>query len=303
MSFEIQFHFFFVGNFFAGFVDAVVPTRRDGKSSCCLRSAKQGQHRFLVSQRNRLPVFRNRAQQPMFHWIPLRCAGGIMVYGNDESGVVTQLLHLSFPQPGSMTITSAAITFNRQTPCFRVKFLALTVPPGANRIDGKSSRVARRSYLDMPFITANIINSVRNRLHRCFRFEVVRLDEFRFVGGLPFLSRILVIPYQFCVFRIDTQHRPTGVEESRSRFANQLELSVPVRMRRAGETFHVAPKRKLLTTQPCHNGLVRNVSDTRGNVSCTQPRPFSFARRQSSDMLFDGFFEGLLDLGTFFSSG
>jgi len=303
MSFEIQGHFFFFGDFFAGFINAVVPSRRDGKSGCRFRSAKQGQHRLFVSQGNRLPVFRDRAQQPVFHRIPLRCAGRIMVYRNDESCIVAQLLHLSFPQPGPTAIAPAAITLNRQTQRLGVKPLSLAVPPGANRIHRESSRVARRSHLDMPFAATHVINSVGDRLHGRLRFEVVRLDDLRLVGGLPFFSRILVIPYQFRVFRINTQHRPTGVEESRPRFAYQLELSVTIGMRRAGKPFHVAPKRKLSATQPCRDGLVRNVSDMCRDASRTQSRPFSFAGRQSSDMRLDGFFKRVLDLGTFFSSG
>ena len=303
MSFEIQFHFFIVGNFFSGFVNTVVPIRRDSKPGCRLRSAKQGQHRLFVSQGNRLPVFRNRTQQPVFHGIPFRSTGRIMMYGDDESRVVAQLLHLSFPQPGTMTIAPAAITLNRQTRRLGVKPLALATPPGTNRIHREASRVARRTHFDMSFAATEIINSIRDCLNGRLRFEVMRFDKFQLVGGLPFFSRVLEIPYIFRVFRINTDHRPTRVEESRSRFADQFELSVTIRMRYAGEFFHVAAKRKLSTTQPCRYGLVRNISDTRGDASRTQSRPFSFAGRQSSDMRFDDFFELFLDLGTFFSSG
>jgi len=54
--------------------------------------------------------------------------------------------------------------------------------------------------------------------------------------------------------------------------------------------------------QPCRDGLVRNISDTRGDASRTQSRPFSFAGRQPSDMRLNDFLELSLDLGTFFSS-
>jgi len=249
MFFEIQYQFFIVGNFFSGFVNTVVPTRRDGKPGCRFGSAKQSQHRLLVSQWNRFPIFRNRTQQPVFHGIPLRSSGRIMVYGDDKSRVVAQLLHLSFPQPGAMAIAPATVTLNRQSRRFRVKPLAFAMPPGANRIDRESSRVARRTHLDMPFAASHVINSVGDRLHGRLRFEVMCLDEFRLVGGLPLFSRTLVIPYQFRVFRINTQHRPTRVEESRPCFTDQFELPVTIRMRRAGESFDVAAKRKLPATQ------------------------------------------------------
>jgi len=68
----------------------------------------------------------------------------------------------------------------------------------------------------------------------------VILDLFRLF--LPGLSRILKIADEFLLFRVQAQDRTVGILESPSEVADDLELSVAVRMPCLSDAFAVDAK-------------------------------------------------------------
>jgi len=222
---------------------------------------------------------------------------------NRQSRLVRQFTQQFFPHPNSTTVAPARIGQDQKAFGVRIFFLADHLPPTTYRINGEPRRTERRTHFNKSFVPRHVINSIRNRLECRLVREVVRFNVLLFSRGFPFLSVIGEIANKFLVFRIGTDHRPSGVLESRDVTANQFELSITVGMRRTGKSLDVTAKRKFPLSQPFPNRCRRDTSGLTSDLAHTQSDEFSFAGRGTSGLLGDVFFERLDDFGTFFSSG
>ena len=106
-------------------------------------------------------------------------------------------------------------------------------PPLTDRGDGERGRVVVAAHAHPRFIPRHVVDATRNRFADRVPREIVDAHRFGGAGRLPFAARILEIPNQFLLLRVDRDHGLPATEQRRGGRADVLELRVPIRMRRA----------------------------------------------------------------------
>jgi hypothetical protein len=123
--------------------------------------------------------------------------------------LVCQLLQFVFPQSGARSIATAAVSgdenpFHRSLP---ISFTPEALPPSPYGRDRELRRVVGDANIYPRFIVSNVVDPVGNDLAFLFVREVVSVHLDRLSLSPPRSPRILVIPDDFLLFRIDRDGR------------------------------------------------------------------------------------------------
>ncbi len=127
------------------------------------------------------PIGFNMTKQPMFNWVPLRCARGQMRHGYSQIEFIRKLLKTEFPSPIAVAIGTATVRFNQEMALIPIALLPTPQPPLADGGHSELRRLMRRANHHTAFIPREIIDSVRNG------------NAVRRTGGSRF--RVLPMPY------------------------------------------------------------------------------------------------------------
>lgn len=303
MSFEIQQGFLFFGYRLLRSVSSAIPSRPHLQARLCRCAANESQKDFHRPQRMPRPVARNRSEKSMLHRVPFRRSSRIMPYRNRQARVVRQFSQQFFPHPNTATVASARVRQYQQPRHSGVQKHSDRRPPTTYRINREPRRIERGADFHHAFVSRDIINSKRRCFEGPLHGKIVRIDFLMLSFRFPFLSVIGEIADKLFVFSVDADYRPFQILEPRRLATDQLELPVTVRMRRSGESFHVASQRKFSPPQPPSRRRRGNAARSTCESSPTHSDEFSFSGRRSSCFFGDDFLERLDDFGTFFSMG
>ena len=200
MSSEIELFHFLVGNFDFLLVDVSVKSCRHAQAALIGGASNGIEHQVETTQRLPGPVVGDRPEQAMFDVVPLRRTAWVVGNGDRKPVFVGPTLQFAFPKAGSMAVTAAAVRRDQQFLGIGMLFRSCTLPPLANRMDGKLGRVGRRANRDVSSLVRNVVNAVGDRAALGIAGKVINRDLVRFLS--PEGSGVLEIPNQFGVFRI-----------------------------------------------------------------------------------------------------
>jgi len=195
------------------------------------------------SQRNAGPLTTDGTEQAMFHRIPFRGPGGIVAQRNAQAERIGQFgLDFLLEQSRATIVAAAGIGQDQQPITVGIVPLALGPPPVSDRIDGKLGRVGRRAYVDQAVIASDVIDAIGggDPFGILSKIVCVHLDR----SGPPSTAVVFERTDQFFLLGIDADDGIARLEERFLLFLKVVELSVAVRVRRAGEAFAVRLQRK-----------------------------------------------------------
>ncbi len=147
------------------------------------------------------------------------------------------LLKLFLETPQAIAVTPAGVSQDQQFARLSIVLAAVSKPPLPDRIDGKLGRVGRNANMNESMVAAHIVHTIGSRLAQSILREIVRIDFDGFSN--PRSARILEIPDQLFMFRIDADHGQSLPEESPLLLRNIAKLTVAIRMGWTCETLAI----------------------------------------------------------------
>jgi hypothetical protein len=206
-----------------------------------LCASDEDQHRWQRSQWATSPVVTDEAEQAVLNWIPFRRACGVVAGGHFQSKSIGHFfLQADLPKPCPAAVTSAGIAENQQLRGFGEVPLARRQPPASNCVHGELGRVGRRADIDETSVLVQHIQAVGHSTRSRVLTEIMRVDFLSLATPRPTL--ILEIAYQFLLFRVHADHRPTSLEKPFLLLLDIPELPIPIGMWWTSEPLDVDPE-------------------------------------------------------------
>src|SRR5512145_2765501 len=111
--------------------------------------------------------------------------------------------------------------------------------PAAQRLGSKLSGVMINPYTHPAIISSNVVYPIRNTLAQLLVEKILTAHLDRWPMGMPFPPRILEIPDQFLLLRVNRYHRLPAFLKRPDLRVDMLELRITVGMRTAFLRFPI----------------------------------------------------------------
>ena len=159
-SFDIQRRHLFIGDFLTDGILIYVYRTIDGQAGSSASGRNQLQDDRKTHQRCSAPVLCDRREQSMLDLIPFTGAGRKVMHGDRQAAFICPPLQLPFPQSMAGSVASATVRRNVQVGRRRIGHLAITLPPGANRLYRKFRGIMVDTHTNPSGIVREIIDTI-----------------------------------------------------------------------------------------------------------------------------------------------
>ena len=155
-------------------------------------------------------------KNPVFDFVPFARSGWKMADHDFQSFAVGPLLKAFFPEPAPRAVASSSVGEDKNFTSFGAGPFSGFSLPAADASDCKFGGVVVGSDVDPASVLACVVDSVGSHLAFFLINEIVGFDFQWAAFGIPFLPRVLVVPYQFFLFCVDWDDgRPPTEQEGR----------------------------------------------------------------------------------------
>jgi hypothetical protein len=279
--------------------------RPDLQTCFRLRVSNVAQHDLQRTQRFACPVDTDVTEQPVFDRIPFRRSSWIMTNRDLKSVMIRHGLQFEFPKSRPATIAASAIGQNQELAVVAKTATSRSLPPRCYGIDGELRRVGRQANINVSPILARQVKAIRCCPTRSVLEKIVTVHLFRF--QTPSLSSVLEVADQFFFLGIYADYRPTGLQKPFLLSGDVAKLSIPIRMRRPGNSFAVGLEREFpFAKQTPHGYRINRVAlrtQQAAQAFQTEAHPLLLRHGIAAGVFFDQGQQVFLNLGAFFSMG
>ena len=171
----------------------------------------------------------------MLDLVPLAGARRIVAHRYFKSGEIREPLQFLFPEAETVAVRPSGIGGDEKPLRVRVAFLAEGLPPPLDRRHRELARIVVDADVDVAAVRSDVEDSIGHRLAQLLVGKIVYADLERLALRKSLSPIILEVPDQFLLFRIDRDHRVSGLEELLRPLVDVPELLVPIGMIRS---FH-----------------------------------------------------------------
>src|SRR5215217_2540895 len=223
-----------VGHGHAFGVQPAIQLRSNAESRPTPRRADETDDRRQVHQRGAPPVHRDVGEQPVLDLVPLARAGREVTDRDGEAGAIRQALQLPLPEPQACPVAPARIRGDQQRTDAAIGGSPHHAPPSPDRVDREAGRVMVDAHAYPPFVTLEIVDTVRNGLAtpRGSRgdHKVMHAHALGRLHRPPRPPAILEVADQLFLLRVDGDRRlPTALPPAH-RLRDIAKLRIPIGM-------------------------------------------------------------------------
>jgi len=118
-----------------------------------------------------------------------------VAHGDAQADVIRQLLQRHLPQADAVAVAPPGIGCDQQPLGLRVKRRTHLAPPAADRLGAEQGGVVVDAHAYPALIGRQVVHPRRRDLAQLLVQEVLGADFLGAACGLPFLPRVLEIPY------------------------------------------------------------------------------------------------------------
>jgi len=184
--------------------------------------------RFVTDQWLPGPVSTDRRKQSMLDWIPFRGSRRHMSHHNTQPKFVSQLLQRKLPQPRTITVWVAAISFDQQFLLTRICYAPHPFPPPPDGRHSKCGRLMRQPDYHEAFVRRQIVNPKGDR----DPVGVTRVIIFQHGQGYPTpcAASLFEVADQLALLRIYANDRLSSPHKTAAHAHQVAHLPIPLRV-------------------------------------------------------------------------
>lgn len=186
------------------------------------------------------PVLGDLRKETVLNGVPFRSASRVV--GNSESQTkrIGQLrLKFCFPGAATIAIAAASVTQNEELPGAWIATRSLLAPPMRDGVGGKGGGVVRDAHHDLPSISEEIIDTVRDGDSGGVGAEVVVIDQ---AGRqIPTRAGILEVADQFALLGVDANDGQAAALEALPKITEVEKLVIAIGTMVSGESLEIDP--------------------------------------------------------------
>ena len=221
---------FFLGDFAAGWIFAVVQSACHFQPFCRRRLGNEMDDGFVIAEGFATPIRRDEGKKAVFDLVPLARPRGEMTDREGQTGFIREGLQLQFPQAQPPAIAPPAVGRNQDLGGRRIEPLTFLAPPSPDGRHRKRSRVVIRPDIDEPGVAPDVVDAIGIGTRHVGRGKIMPTNLPRLFRGKPLLASVIVVADEFFLLRIHRDHGAALRQASFHRGIDVPKLRVAVRM-------------------------------------------------------------------------
>lgn len=304
MRLQIDLSLLLRSDFHSGRITGTVEPGTASESALGFGCADKLQRCLIADQWLPSPVPTDETKHPMLNRIPFGGACWQMGDRDVEVKLIGQLLQAKFPQPTAITIATATVSFNQQSPSPQVNAASFTQPPGADGRDYELRGLMRYTENYKAAISPHVVDAIRDGNS----IGGVRVIVFQHIQRLlpPRTPGLLEVANQLAFLRVNADHRITGFEELTPSSRHAPHLPVALRVLFFGHALAIRSQDIIrFREQAAYCFMANLVAATRQfstQLANRLARPFDTGDRITSRGITQQFVQHLQDSRVFFST-
>jgi hypothetical protein len=227
---EVEGSHLLVGHFLLECIYPIVQRRVHLQSCSGLGCSDEIDDDLVTFEHLASPIHADKGEELVLDLIPLAGARRIVAHRHLKSRGIGEPLQFLFPEAETVAVGPPAIGGDEQPLRIRVAFVAECFPPSLDRRHRELARIVVEADVDVAAGRSEVEDSIGHRLAQLLVGKIVYADLDRFALRKPLSPVILEVPDQFLLFRVDRDHRVSGLEELFGPLIDVPELLVPVGM-------------------------------------------------------------------------